>query len=65
MVNQNARWGAIVAFGPQAGKRLDRGECPRCGKVAKEFRDEVSVREYGISGLCQPCQDYVFGEGVL
>jgi hypothetical protein len=25
------------------------------------FRDEISRREYTISGLCQNCQDKVFG----
>jgi hypothetical protein len=25
------------------------------------FRDELSVREYRISGLCQLCQDKIFG----
>src|SRR6266487_1160403 len=30
-------------------------------KVA--FRDELSSREYSISGLCQDCQDSVFGTG--
>ena len=25
-----------------------------------EFKDEISLREYGISGLCQLCQDEVF-----
>jgi len=31
----------------------------------KTFRDALSRKEYGISGLCQKCQDDVFGkEGV-
>lgn len=25
------------------------------------FRDDLSVREYRISGMCQSCQDGVFG----
>ena len=28
-----------------------------------EFTDESSRREYGISGLCQTCQDSFFGAG--
>jgi len=32
-----------------------------CGGPANEFRDSLSVREYQISGLCQACQDRVFG----
>jgi hypothetical protein len=32
-----------------------------CGKPATVFRDELSKLEYQISGLCQACQDSVFG----
>jgi hypothetical protein len=32
-----------------------------CGKKIEGFRDEISEREYRISGLCQDCQDSVFG----
>lgn len=28
---------------------------------ATEFRDDLSRKEYTISGLCQECQDAVFG----
>lgn len=31
-----------------------------CGGPAVEFRDELSRREYAISGLCQKCQDAFF-----
>lgn len=34
-----------------------------CGGDATQFRDEESMREYAISGLCQRCQDSVFGSG--
>ena len=34
--------------------------CVECGGPAKSFRDDVSRREYPISGLCQKCQDKVF-----
>ena len=27
----------------------------------KSFRDDVSLREFHISGLCQVCQDKIFG----
>jgi hypothetical protein len=62
VINQNARFAAIVAFGKRAGDRLDRGLCPRCGKPAGDFRDALSKREQMISGLCQPCQDAIFVE---
>lgn len=32
-----------------------------CGGPATEFRDQLSKKEYTISGLCQSCQDKVFG----
>ena len=34
-----------------------------CGKkiVINEFRDEISLKEYRISGMCQKCQDNFFG----
>lgn len=35
--------------------------CVWCKADAQEFRDELSRREYRISGLCQVCQDEVFG----
>ena len=31
-----------------------------CGKPIEGFRDELSAKEYRISGLCQTCQDEVF-----
>lgn len=34
-----------------------------CGGDATEFRDKLSYKEYTISGLCQNCQDKVFGKG--
>ena len=38
--------------------------CVFCGKPIKmeDFRNEISRREYGISGICQKCQDDVFGK---
>lgn len=32
-----------------------------CGQPAAVFRDLLSAREYRISGLCQDCQDKIFG----
>ena len=34
-----------------------------CGKEVTGFRDDLSRREFGISGLCQECQDQVFAGG--
>ena len=45
--------------------RIDRGECPTCGRVPGDFRDDLSRVEYGISGMCQDCQDICFADGEL
>ena len=34
--------------------------CVSCRGPAASFRDELSHREFRISGLCQACQDNVF-----
>lgn len=40
----------------------DNGICPFCKKPVNidEFRDDLSRKEYRISGLCQKCQDDFF-----
>lgn len=40
----------------------DMGKCPFCRKPVnvEKFRDELSLKEYRISGLCQSCQDDFF-----
>lgn len=35
--------------------------CVRCGQPATEFKDELSKKEFTISGFCQSCQDIIFG----
>ncbi len=37
------------------------GMCMTCEGQASFFRDAVSEDEYRISGMCQDCQDSVFG----
>lgn len=43
------------------------GLCPSCGKDMKDakFRDNLSKQEFDISGLCQDCQDKIFGKQEL
>ncbi len=36
--------------------------CPSCRKKVTEFKDKKSEREFGISGLCQECQDQTFNK---
>ena len=49
---------------PIAQDRINAGICPLCGAEINgvdEFKDEASIREYGISGMCMACQDKAFG----
>ncbi len=41
--------------------RVKQGLCPTCGKAIGEFRNDLSTKEFKISGMCQQCQDDVFG----
>ena len=48
-------------FGRSREVSSDNQLCISCGTDANHFRDEISRKEYGISKLCQTCQDSVFG----
>ena len=53
----------VAIFGKEVAA-VQNGKCPFCGKEIKgrkDFKDELSWREYKISGLCQECQDKTFG----
>jgi len=47
---------------PGAIERMKKGQCPICGEKIKpeEFKDELSLKEFRISGMCQACQDKTF-----
>ena len=48
---------------PGARQAREQRICPTCGKnieVGYIFRDQLSVQEFAISGLCQECQDGFF-----
>ena len=49
-------------FGRTRTGAITSDTCVACGKAATEFRDELSRKEFSISGLCQNCQDEVFKE---
>ena len=38
----------------------DSMKCTVCPSPLKGFRDQLSLKEYNISGMCQACQDKVF-----
>jgi len=39
---------------------IEADVCVCCGYAAFKFRDQISEKEYRISGLCQRCQDDIF-----
>ena len=52
---------AFQLFGRSSTIAILNGQCVKCGECNLEFRDELSRKEHGISGLCQCCQDSFFG----
>ena len=38
-----------------------QSKCCKCGGDASVFKDELSKREYKLTGWCQTCQDDFFG----
>jgi len=48
-------------FGRKRSDAMESNNCVTCGEPAIEFKDALSKKEYGISGMCQVCQDTVFG----
>ena len=40
---------------------IKRNRCPLCNRDITEFRNARSQDEFKISGMCQECQDVVFG----
>jgi len=48
-------------FGVNRQHQILARECPMCGGDCAEFRDDLSRREFEISGMCQTCQDKIFG----
>ena len=51
-----------AVFGLTTADAVDQKICVTCPKRADAFCCEKASREYRISGMCQPCQDSVFGK---
>jgi hypothetical protein len=51
-------------WGKDRVETIRAGHCMMCNNefISENFRDELSEKEYTISGLCQECQDEIFGE---
>lgn len=42
---------------------IKESKCPSCGKKINpytDFNDQLSIKEWSMSGLCQECQDKFF-----
>jgi len=51
-------------FGVDRVKTISGGTCVSCdaeGIIASSFSDDLSRKEYSISGMCQSCQNDIFG----
>lgn len=50
-----------VIFGINRKEAITKNVCAMCKKKTKGFRDARSLKEFTISGMCQECQDRLFG----
>jgi hypothetical protein len=48
-------------FGIDRLKQISNDTCVICETPALAFKDELSKKEFSISGMCQKCQDEIFG----
>ena len=50
------------AFGRSRVLSIAGNSCVVCGKASTNFKDEVSRKEFSVSGMCQTCQDSFFDD---
>ena len=53
--------GIKEVFGIDRKAIIKSNHCSFCDSPDLDFRDALSRKEYSISGICQTCQDKVFG----
>lgn len=48
---------------PEMGSMRDMGLCPYCGVAVNpgDFSTVIALKEFDITGMCEPCQNEVFG----
>ena len=61
MIDEHIQEISTIFFGKEVKERLAKNLCPRCGGSRRDYRDNASRREAAITGLCQKCQDFIFG----
>ncbi|MBE44976.1 MAG: hypothetical protein CMO16_07365 [Thaumarchaeota archaeon] len=52
---------SLNMFGKSRSEAIRQNICVNCGGEADRFVDIRSKREFALSGLCQNCQDSLFG----
>jgi len=52
----------VTKIFPTEVELVEKMFCPFCKKsmLNEYFKDDMSIKEYLISGLCQSCQDKIF-----
>ena len=60
-VIENMLEGLSKMIGTPRSVAFKTSTCVTCGSEAKDFRDATSEKEYTISGMCQNCQDKIWG----
>lgn len=61
MFENNNREAILKACGLDLKPLVSTGRCTTCCKGVGLFKDELSMKEFHISGMCQVCQDFTFG----
>jgi len=51
---------SLDVYGITRTEAIESNICVDCHGPATEFVDQLSRKEYSISGLCQECQDKIF-----
>ena len=51
----------IAQVDPNFISNIKDALCTTCGNKITIFKNEISKKEHAISGMCQACQDSVFG----
>lgn len=53
---------AIEGMFPGTKQAIAEHKCPLCKETIGPFRNAKSQKEYQISGMCQVCQDSIWGQ---
>lgn len=54
----------MKALFPEQMEKVEKGQCPFCSNfvVKEDFKNEISLKEFELSGMCQKCQDEFFDQ---